>query len=203
MKSIVTFALLLMCPALCLGQSAQENEPQNPIEELFDELKQENRKDDDPNWLGDEPRRESSKPKSGDRAVEERTIDEVPTIENYLKPIGTLTANGALRLPATGDIDRPAKIFPVPGQANIGPRMYGASLVGFQQPGTCHRRLYFEDHRLEAHGYHSGLAQPYVSAVRFLKDTAFYPVRRIRTIPRTQLQYRGTTRFSDATLSRY
>ena len=123
-------------------------------------------------------------------------------IEDYLRPIHRVTADGDSELPVVSeDVDRPKAVQPPVAQET--PRSFWpATAMAWQIPDSCHQPLYYEDPCLERHGYHRGLWQTPFSAGRFLLDTAFHPVERIR-YPYHRCYYYPVDRYMDSNLFGY
>ena len=143
---------------------------------------------------------EADKKNEGELRQNEPAKQRRISIEDYLRPISTLTASGTTELaPPRGGIDFPRAISPVV-QLNTPPSTWAYSSLDWQKPIGFHRQLYFEDIPLERCGIQAGKwAQNVISATKFFGNTALVPVKRIRQ-PRFQTYQRTVNRFSDPQL---
>ncbi len=133
-----------------------------------------------------------------DQAKTTSQDDKKQTIENYLRPIQELTANGSTKLKQSKEFDRPKAVAP-PVKNEIPRSSWADSTMVWQVPDICHRHLYFEDRCLERFGYHRGVWQPSISAARFLFDVNAFPGRAVR-YPYRSLNYYPLQRYNDPSL---
>jgi hypothetical protein len=115
-------------------------------------------------------------------------LEEV-SVRKHLRPISQVTIDTQAAPPSRGStIDVPETLPAQSMDYTMGERFWSPSTYYWQVPDTCRRPLYFEDRCLERCGCNRGYwFQPSVSAVKFVWDTAVWPVRMYRLHPRTSI----------------
>lgn len=194
---MVMFTLLMFASSDQLF--AQESSESNSPEQESTERQQEDESDQTiDELLDDQDEVEDLMDEEEDPDPEDSSESDELEVNSYLRPIQSVTATASSQS-GLDNGNRPKAIAP-PAMGTMSANMGGT--IYWQQPDTCHNRLYFEDRPLERYGQQHPQFKQYVkSAGLFLKDATLLPARRLKT-PRHQTYYESTQpRYSDPWLS--